>query len=140
MNIENLLKQIVGEGASDLFVIAGLPLACKVGGRQKRFDTPRLMPDDTEDCIRQIYRLSGRDEALMDKAGNHDDDFSFAISGLGRFRVNVFRQRGSISDRHAYEALCQTRRPNNPCISARSGRLRASTVTGSSARNLRPSL
>ena len=43
----------------------------------------------------EIYEISGRDRANVNKGV--DDDFSFAVPHLGRFRVNVFRQRGSLA-------------------------------------------
>lgn len=53
------------------------------------------MPSDTEAIVRDIYGLSGRSIEPFANSLNHDDDFSFALPGVGRFRVNVFRQRGS---------------------------------------------
>ena len=48
------------------------------------------------ELVDAIYELSGRDEQIFTDGHNHDDDFSFAVPGMGRFRVNVFRQRGSL--------------------------------------------
>ena len=54
------------------------------------------MPADTKELVDAIYELSGRNEQIFMDGHNHDDDFSFAVPGMGRFRVNVFRQRGSL--------------------------------------------
>ena len=59
-------------------------------------DMAPLMPADTKELVDAIYELSGRDEQIFTDGHNHDDDFSFAVPGMGRFRVNVFRQRGSL--------------------------------------------
>lgn len=53
------------------------------------------MPEHTQALIDQIYRFIGRDQTRI--AQGKDDDFSFAVRGMGRFRVNVFRQRGSMA-------------------------------------------
>lgn len=97
MNFEQFLKQMVDIGASDIFIIAGLPLTYEVGGQQVRLDTPPLTPKDTTDLVESIYKISGRSMSVFNDAKNADDDFSFALAGTGRFRVNVFRQRGSAS-------------------------------------------
>ena len=95
MKLEELLREMVDAKASDIFIIAGLPLSYEVSGRQIRLDSAPLMPDDTETFVRAIYEVSGRSMKSFVDNGNHDDDFSFAIAGVGRFRSNVFRQRGS---------------------------------------------
>ncbi|WP_251197580.1 type IV pilus twitching motility protein PilT [Anaerotardibacter muris] len=96
MKIRELLQEMVDQNASDIFVIAGLPLTYQVDGKQVRWDAP-LMPADTAEVVRAIYGLAERDIEPFLNSYNRDDDFSFAVAGLGRFRVNVFRQRGSLS-------------------------------------------
>ena len=95
MELEATLRNMIDRKASDIFVVAGLPLSYKVGGKQIRCDMDRLMPADTESFVREIYRLAGRDFSHFEDNYNHDEDFSFSIAGLGRFRANAFRQRGS---------------------------------------------
>ena len=95
MNIHDILSRAVEEEASDIFLIAGLPVTMKCSGHQKRDAGDKLKPDDTQMLVDQIYETSGRKRKLMEKG--LDDDFSFSIGGLGRFRVNVFRQRGSLA-------------------------------------------
>lgn len=95
MDINELLAQMIEEGASDVFVVPGLPLAYAVDGHQHRMDMAPLAPAHTEELLRRVYALAGRDFGPFEASENHDDDFSFAIAGLGRFRINVFRQRGS---------------------------------------------
>ena len=54
------------------------------------------MPDEMNDMIKQIYELAKN--RSMEKVQSHgDDDFSFAIPGVSRFRASVFRQRGSLA-------------------------------------------
>jgi twitching motility protein PilT len=96
MNLKSLLREMIDKKASDVFVVAGLPIAYNLEGRQVRMDMPALMPDDTQAVVAGLYELARRDMAAFLGNQNHDDDFSFAVAGLGRFRVNVFRQRGSL--------------------------------------------
>ena len=96
MKIRELLQEMVDQNASDIFIVAGLPLTYQVEGRQVRWDAP-LMLADTSEVVHAIYGLAGRDINPFLNSFNHDDDYSFAVPGLGRFRVNVFRQRGSLS-------------------------------------------
>ena len=95
MGITEILEQAVHGDASDIFLIAGLPVTLKIGGRQSRLPGERLLPDSIGRLVEEIYTVSRRDRTNLDRG--LDDDFSFAIPQLGRFRVNVFRQRGSLS-------------------------------------------
>ena len=97
MELIPLLKRMVDEKASDIFVIAGQPLTFEASGRFMRLGEQSLMPADTKEVVKGIYELADRDFRIMEENINHDEDFSFAIAGVGRFRANVFRQRGSMS-------------------------------------------
>ena len=94
MTTIELLQKASQSDASDLFIVAGLPLTCKINGSLQSLSGERLMPADTERIIRDIYDLAdGRDFSHFLKNG--DDDFSFSVMGLSRFRVSTYRQRGS---------------------------------------------
>lgn len=95
MSIEEVLRNAVEADASDIFLIAGLPLTYKCNGFLNRVQEKMLLPAEIEELVREVYVISQRETINLDK--KVDDDFSFAISGLGRFRVNVFRQRGSLA-------------------------------------------
>ena len=60
MNLEQFLKSMIDAHASDIFVVAGLPLTYRVDGRQVRSDAGPLMPADTEQMVRAIYEVAGR--------------------------------------------------------------------------------
>lgn len=87
------LQQAVETGASDLFFIAGGPASLKADGHIVRIDEERLLPADTKQIIEEIYETAGR--PMDDYLRLGDDDFSFAVPGLSRFRVNAYRQRNS---------------------------------------------
>lgn len=96
MNIKTILEKITNEHASDIFVVAGLPLTYKVNGKMKPYSEERMMPDTCHDFITELYRLAdNRDMTHFNQCG--DDDFSFAIQGISRFRVSAYKQRGSFS-------------------------------------------
>ena len=96
MDALTFLKKTTELGASDLFIVAGLPLSYKKSGQLMELTSERIMPENTEILIREIYNLAGnRDISHFLKTG--DDDFSFAVSGLSRFRVNTYMQRSSMA-------------------------------------------
>lgn len=97
MEIQSLLHRAIDSGASDLFVVAGLPITLKIQGRQERLsEQGNMTPALTQAFAQGIYDLAGR-EARCITGGASDDDFSVSISGIGRFRVNLFHQRGSLA-------------------------------------------
>ena len=96
MAIIDVLGKITKAGASDIFVVAGRPLSYKANGQIFIEGTDRLMPSDTDEFVSEIYNLAGH--RLMDRLRKcGDDDFSFAIGGIARFRINAYKQRGSLS-------------------------------------------
>ena len=96
MDVKELLKQAVLEGASDIFIVSGLPVSYRLEGVITKKSNEKLMPSETAEYLRQIYELSN--DADFDKLlQKGDDDFSFAIPGFSRFRVNAYKQRGTLS-------------------------------------------
>ncbi|MDO5601404.1 MAG: PilT/PilU family type 4a pilus ATPase [Oscillospiraceae bacterium] len=96
MDITKILTVAVERGASDIFIIAGLPVSFKVNGVIQYLDDERLTPDQTADLISGIYAYAhGRDIHQVTVDG--DDDFSFALKGVSRFRVSTYKQRGSLA-------------------------------------------
>lgn len=96
MQIEEVLAKVTKVGASDVFVVAGLPFSYKLNNQIMQEGQEKLMPADTANIITQIYALAGnRDMTKLNKFG--DDDFSFALKGVARFRINAYKQRGSLS-------------------------------------------
>ena len=93
MDLLTILQKAVEQDAADIFIIAGIPVTAKCHGRQVRLFEERLMPEDIDLLLDDVSRISGRPRMSADMG--RDDDFSFSISHLGRFRVNIFRQRGS---------------------------------------------
>lgn len=93
---QELLQRISALGASDLFIVAGRPLSYRLHDQVIQDDSDRLLPDDTRAMIEEIYRLAG-DRSMDTLTETGDDDFSFALPGISRFRVSAYRQRGSLA-------------------------------------------
>ena len=96
MSVREILKQATERGASDLFIVAGLPLTIKVNGDMEHLNEERVMPDGCEHLVREIYELANN-KSIENFIETGDDDFSFAIPGLSRFRVSTYFQRGSMA-------------------------------------------
>lgn len=95
MSLIDYLKTAIEREASDLFVVAGGYVSAKCDGGIVPLDDKKVMPPDTERIITAMYRQAGRKmEVYREK---RDDDFSFAIPGLARFRANTYWQRGSMA-------------------------------------------
>ena len=95
MEIIGYLRRAVEDQASDIFIIAGGPLSEKLDGHMRPIGEERLLPPKTRELVTQIYALAER--PMDDYLAEGDDDFAFAIPGLARFRVNAYRQRGSLA-------------------------------------------
>lgn len=96
MNVQEVLENIAKEDASDIFVVAGRPLTYKVHGKMHTYEEEKMLPDSCRDFVTAIYALADhRDMTHFETTG--DDDFSFAIKGVSRFRVSTYKQRGSYS-------------------------------------------
>ncbi len=93
-NIEQILEKAVNLGCSDIFIIAGAPLCFKIKGQIIRIDENSLSSDDTENLIRQIYDLKPN-KSILTLTDKGEDDFSFTLNKLARFRVNTYLQRSS---------------------------------------------
>ncbi len=89
------LKTAVDHEASDVFFVAGRSACEKREGHIIPMDEKRLMPEDTEKIITEMYSAANRPMTHFLERG--DDDFSFTVPGLARFRVNTYRQRGSVA-------------------------------------------
>ena len=96
MNATEFLQKAIDSNASDLFILAGRPASMRINNKIVQTDETRLLPDDTRQIITEIYGLTkGRSMDQLLETG--DDDFSFAIPGMSRFRISAYKQRGSLS-------------------------------------------
>ncbi|MCL2747140.1 MAG: PilT/PilU family type 4a pilus ATPase [Oscillospiraceae bacterium] len=94
--VHDLLVRAVNEDVSDLFITAGSPIMFKRQGEIAPSSDFRMMPKDTALFIEEIFRLSGN-HSYEEYLKSGDCDFSFSLPGVGRFRINAFRQRNSMA-------------------------------------------
>ena len=96
MDIKQLLEIAGAQGASDMFFIAGFPPAFRKDSQVTKAVEEPLSVQDVEVLVGEIYAYTnGRSMQKLQETG--DDDFSFSVPGVGRFRANTFRQRGSLA-------------------------------------------
>jgi twitching motility protein PilT len=88
-----LLRTLAENKGSDLHLIVGQPPVIRVDGQLRRIGGKPLTPEDTALIAQAIIPPERRSLLLSQK----EVDFAHSLAGVGRFRVNVFRQRGSIS-------------------------------------------
>jgi twitching motility protein PilT len=89
--IDDLLREAQQRKASDLHITVGVAPKCRINGELADMLYPFLTPADTEEIIMPMVPQRMKDLLLT----NGEVDFSYSISGFGRYRVNVFKQRGS---------------------------------------------
>ena len=93
VTIEELMIIASKSKASDVHITVGIPPKMRVNGELINMNFPTLMPEDTKNIIGPILDL--RHKEILDENG--EVDFSFSIQNIGRCRVNVFKQRGSMA-------------------------------------------
>ena len=93
LDLNALLKTLVSNGGSDLHLVAGSPPYIRVNGVLRRLKAKVLTPQDTVDTARFIIPTDRRErfDNLLEA------DFAYSAANIGRFRVNMFRQRGSVT-------------------------------------------
>lgn len=92
VDLDELLRFAIHVGASDLHVKVGSRPRVRIDGRLEETEFTPVGPSDTERIAFTIMPKHRADEFII----NSEADFAYAVAGLGRFRVNVFKQRGSV--------------------------------------------
>jgi len=93
MEILELLAKAIELKASDLHLTVASPPIIRVNGKLEKLSEARLMPEDTQRIIHQMLTV----DQINTFENKGELDFSYSYPGLGRFRVNVYKQRGSYS-------------------------------------------
>jgi twitching motility protein PilT len=94
-DVHAALRDLVARNGSDLHLKAGSPPLFRIHG--KLGPEPGAVPLTGEDTENVVHALLHDQAKLKEFGEEHEVDFSFEISGVARFRVNAFRQRGLIS-------------------------------------------
>ncbi len=94
-DLDHALRYLIAAEGSDLHLkVPAYPLVRLHGSLEPIAGTERLFPEDTQQALAQMLDDS---EKLEEFDSENEVDFSYSVEGLGRFRVNAFMQRGSIS-------------------------------------------
>lgn len=94
IDIKELMRIAVERDASDIFIVVGVPPTLKIEGRLVPLDHEPLDPEETEQIAMDLFK---REEHYNEFIKYGDNDFSLSIKGVGRFRIGVYTQRGSMS-------------------------------------------
>jgi twitching motility protein PilT len=93
INLQQLLKTVVKQGASDLHLVAGSPPALRIDGRIVRVKSKELTGEEVQNLCYSVIT----DEQRAKFETHKELDFSFGIKNTARFRGNLLYQRGSVS-------------------------------------------
>ena len=90
--LDEILRRALEHEGSDVFIVPGSPIMTKANGKMIQI-SERVIPSDIKVLVDRAYELAGRERDTLNAEG--DDDFSFAVRELSRFRCNTYMQRGS---------------------------------------------
>ncbi|MEQ6340330.1 MAG: hypothetical protein M3A44_01420 [Gammaproteobacteria bacterium] len=93
MDITPYLQLMADKHASDLFFSTGAPVTIKIEGKVGPIGNQPLPPG----TVKQLAYSLMRDEQVKEFEANLEMNFSVSVPATGRFRVNVYRQRGEVS-------------------------------------------
>jgi len=91
--LNQLLKDMVGQGGSDLHITTNSPPQVRIDGVLRQMNLPPLTPTETKQLCYSI--LTDNQKHRLEE--NLEIDLSFGLKGLARFRANIFHQRGAIA-------------------------------------------
>src|SRR5437868_9282645 len=91
-NFKTVLQQLVQLNASDLHLKVGRPPTVRLNGDLHPLDFPPLKPEDLKTLAEQLMNPKQVKQFTDEK----ECDFAIGVPGIGRFRVNLYQQRGSL--------------------------------------------
>src|SRR6476661_2792826 len=92
-NFKAILQQMIQQNASDLHLKVGRPPTLRVNGDLSPLQLPPMRPEDLKSLAEQVMTP----KQVKEFADNKEADFAIGVPGIGRFRVNVYQQRGTIA-------------------------------------------
>lgn len=96
MELLEILKIAADNSASDIFIISGAALSYKANGDLVKINESPLTPAVTKEYVYEIYKLGGY-KFDIENLPEKEMDFSISVVGMGRFRANIYKQRGSFA-------------------------------------------
>lgn len=94
MELLTILKTAAERAASDIFIISGAEISCKINGELQNIDNETLSVVQTRTLVHEIFTLGGFSYDINNMP-DKEMDFSISVAGMGRFRANIYKQRGS---------------------------------------------
>jgi twitching motility protein PilT len=94
LDFHELLKRMVKERASDLFLKVGSPPTLRIDGRIRFMQAEALTPEKATEIMELLKKSRVNDQ---DFGGSGEIDLAYDLPGVGRFRCNIYKQRGNIS-------------------------------------------
>ena len=91
MELIDLIKYAIENNASDIHITVGIPPVFRIDGVLKYFNNDKLSPKDVEKMVKEILD----EEQFEELKVKGEIDISYAKPGISRFRVNIYKQRGS---------------------------------------------
>lgn len=91
MELIDLIEYAIENNASDIHITVGIPPVFRIDGMLKYFNTNKLLPKDVEKMVKEILN----EEQFEELKVKGEIDISYAKPGISRFRVNIYKQRGS---------------------------------------------
>ncbi len=95
MELMEILKAAAERSASDIFIVSGAPLCCKAYGKLIRLDERQITASDTCALVCGVLAMAGMTQYNNEHMPERELDFSVSVPGLGRFRANIYKQRGT---------------------------------------------
>jgi len=92
VTLDDLLRQCVERGGSDLHITVGLPPTIRLNGQLTPLPYKPLTANDTRRLVYEVLN----DRQLEQFERHHELDFAYSVHGVARFRFNVYMQRGSV--------------------------------------------
>jgi twitching motility protein PilT len=92
-NFKAILQEMIRQNASDLHLKVGRPPTLRVNGDLAPLDVPPMRPEDLKSLAEQLMNV----KQVKEFAEQKESDFAIGVPGIGRFRVNIYQQRGTIA-------------------------------------------
>src|SRR2546429_1358521 len=92
-NFKNAITHMVQRGGSDLLLKVGRPATIRVNGDLVGLDSTPLKPEELKSLAEQIMTP----RQVKEFAEHKEADFAIGVPGVGRFRTNVYQQRGTVA-------------------------------------------
>src|SRR5215207_10805587 len=92
-NFKGILQRMIQQGASDLHLKVGRPPTLRVQGDQLPLEYAPMRPEDLKSLAEQVMTP----RQVKEFSEHKEADFAIGVPGIGRFRVNVYQQRGTVA-------------------------------------------